>query len=63
MRNWEATKKRLHVWIQIKTLSAYDIKGEKKTSNKSKKKEKAQDSHFRIYKCSKLFCTSTFERA
>ena len=33
------------------TSSAYDIKGEEKTSRTSEKKEKARDGYVRIYEC------------
>ena len=33
------------------TSSAYDIKGIKNTSSKSKKKEKVQDGYVNIYEC------------
>ena len=44
-------------------LSAYDSKGEGKTSGKSEKKEKTRDGYVRMYECNKHSLHSTFECA
>ena len=44
-------------------LRDYEIKGEEKTSIKSKKKEKSHDSYDTIYEYGKKLYTSTFGRA
>ena len=44
------------------TSSAYDIKGKKKTSITSEKKENSWGGNVRIYECGNFFCTSTFKR-
>ena len=43
-------------------LSAYDIKGEEKTSGTYEKKEKERNGYVCIYKLGKILCTSNFKR-